>query len=503
MAVVIRHLHDNFADSPVSSRPCSRPCSRQFDAYDLPKFENGRSQRGIADLPVEVLYQIVHDCAAEPSIYPRLKALRALRQTCRLLNLIVTPYIYEQAAFSGPHAFARFLREIKDHPERGRLVRNLDFSAFTSIGLGRSKFANGQYTLLTAASLAECLLLCPNVEELFMSEALQTDIDTVVLHNAFTRMQRLKAIDFCGASSIDFARDFASFGQLCAVSAMPEIITPSLARLSLHHCAGLSADLIEQLLSRLPHLTHLDLANTAVTWSGLSALPRSCRLVDLNLSHCARITGAALLHMMADHPAASTLERLNLFHPWNNTHPLAVESWYLDIFINLLPAALKSLDLGGMELSLDQVRSLPAGLIEFGCHDIDLADMSATPYDVSQVGACTEDTTMGDACLSELEYLALSVNVISSEISFASVLGRLFPRLAVIESPGFKKLPLQMPRTFTRVEGAGRRSWVLFTARSASRVEGDGHNWHPRKTNMSLAKGAPRGLYNYYSYRVR
>ena len=492
MAVVIRHLYDNFESSPAGSRPCSR----QYDSCDLSKYDAKSARRGISDLPVEVLYQIVNTCAEEPLVYTRLKVFRALRQTCKLLNLIVTPYVYEQAAFSGPHAFARFLRELKDHPNRGRWVRNLDFSAFTSIGLGRSRFTNGQYTLLTAESLAECLLLCPNVEELFMSESLQTDIDQEVLVRVFTRLDKLKAIDFCGASSSEFSEHVAGFARLCAEVPSSINVSRNLSRLSLHHCAGLEPEVFEQLLPRLPHLTHLDLANTRVTWSGLSSLPDSCRLEELSLAQCTRLTGSHLIKFIAQHPGVSTLKNLNLLHSWNNTHPLAIEPWQLDVFLEILPPGLQRLDLGGMELTLAQARRLPQSLLEFGCHDIDLASVMTS-------STHAEEPDSYCCCLANLEYLALSVNVISSEMSFASILAGLFPRLAVIESPGFRKLPEAMPRTFARVEGAGRRSWVRLTARSCDGVEGDGGNWHPRKLNLSLSKGAPRGLYNYYSYRVR
>ncbi|BFZ54618.1 hypothetical protein PYCC9005_001655 [Savitreella phatthalungensis] len=479
---------------PVSRRSSSddhRPCSATSGAETLHSGRERRLARG--HLPVEILTQIVHFVGAQAGVYSRLASLRRLRQTCRQLNSIVLPLLYRQIVFNGPHAFAKFMHELQQHPERGLWIRTLDFSAFTSVGLGRSLMSHGKFTFLTSESLAACLELCPNVEELFVSEALETDIDLRVLQTAFGRLSRLRAIDFCAATSAEFCAAMSAFSASYApLLARSAPISGSLNNLSLHNCSQLSSEFFEELLPRLPQLKRLDLAATKVSWTALSKISRTARLEELNLAHCGGLDGLQLMNFIAQHPAASTLKRLNLLQSWNKIHPLAIDEEFVTGFLDVLPPQLQSLDLGGLELCIEQLARMPVNLFEFGCHDIHLSQTLSR-----QLG------TTAPTVLQNLEFLSMTINVIGDQSGFARALCSIFPKLAVIECPGLALLHRQMPELFGRIEGQGRRAWLRHKYRSCDNVEGEQDAWHARKSNMSLSRGAPRGLYNYYAYRVR
>lgn len=85
-------------------------------------------------LPPEILVQIFDELVADDEVSFDTKA--ATLKRCRLVsqdfNDLVLPFLYRKVSFGGPHAFFLFLEELKACPERGKFVRTLDFSSFTS-----------------------------------------------------------------------------------------------------------------------------------------------------------------------------------------------------------------------------------------------------------------------------------------------------------------------------------------------------------------------------------
>jgi len=105
------------------------------------------------------------------------------------------------------------LAQISQHPEKGLLVKTLDFSPFSVVSLGRSANDNKQIKMVCSQTLTECLNLVPNLQEvlliprsinnmqLLLSEALDPDLDLDVLKLIFCaeKMPKLEALD-CNTS---------------------------------------------------------------------------------------------------------------------------------------------------------------------------------------------------------------------------------------------------------------------------------------------------------------
>ncbi|CCG83972.1 protein of unknown function [Taphrina deformans PYCC 5710] len=443
-------------------------------------------------LPVEIFGQIIEQVAADQkAIYKRLATLRSCRSVCHTLDEIVSPYLYRNIPLNGPHSFAKFLNELRAFPERGQLVRTLDFSGFTSVGLGRSRSCNNRILLLTAVTLNECLHLCPNLQEVFLSEALESDIDENVLRTLFIDLKHLKALDFCASDSAEFVQSFQDF------LAKQNAWSSQLRHLGLHNCSTLPISFFESLLPHFTSLVRLDLYNTQVSGAGLLSLPQSCPLEVLTLSQCTRITAADLLSFVTTHASSTSLKALSLLYSWNKTHPLSSVPQALDVFVQCLPRTLQILDLAGVELDLQHLAYLPSSLVELGVHDIDVS----MQHDIEAVasGVAGEEHK---PLLPALQYLLLTQNVISSEQKFAGILATLFPNLSIVESPGFNRLAYVSSLSYSKIAGPGRRDWIRRHGKEALGVEANGQQWHPRKCNMSLSDGTPRGIYDYYSYRV-
>ena len=431
-------------------------------------------------LPVEILAEIFSNIQNDASlgVYARIKVLKTCRLVCRLFDDIVTPLLYRQVPFKGPHAFANFLQELRDDNERGEWVRNLDFSAFTSVGLGRSLACNTRIFLLTASNLAECLKLCRNVEEVFLSEALEADIDEHVLQTVFS-LPRIKALDMCAADSNEFVESCMAFTR-----SAPTNWTCKLVNLSLHNCSTLPPAFYHDFLNHFPNLQKLDLYNTLVTDDALLSIRETCKLTSLNLSQCTRLS-ATCLYKFITSPVCRTLQDLKLLYSWNKTHPLSQSRPKLDRLLCALPRDMQILDIGGIELDMTHLTFMPSGLLELGAHAISIEGTPETLHPI----------------LFNLKYLLLTNNVI--EISrIVPALALLFPSLAVLESPGLSKLHLRSSVDWNKLEGAGRRDWMQRRDVAGDGIESLGTQYHPRKSNMSLTMGGPRGLYEYYSYRV-
>lgn len=337
--------------------------------------------------------------------------------------------------------------------------------------------------MLTSQTLAECLTLTKNVEEVFVSEALESDIDAKVLTLLFGGyLPKLRSVDFCAADSGEFLQAWAEFSEEhLAPREGPRLWIPSVRNLSFHNCSTLPSEFFELLLSQLPNLEVLDLYNTKVNGPALQSIPHSCRIRELCLSQCGRLTSGDLMRFMLYHPASAHLESLQVYFSWTKTHPL--QSHHLDYLIPHLPKTLTNLDLSGVDLTPIQVKGLPHDLRELGVHAIDLSAVE----NVDDLGSL----------LPRVDYLHLSTNVLGSEAKQAAILLRLFPSLLTLECPAISRLHLTNSRTWKLCQGKGRRNWFTLA------VDGKVEQRHPRKLNLNLQQGRKqRGLYEYYAFRV-
>lgn len=169
-----------------------------------------------------------------------------------------------------PHSsiFSKFLAHISKYPELGELVRRLDFSQFTSVGLGRTRKMQLEILNLTHTTLLDCLNHTPRLREFLAAESMDMDIDGAVLEKIFFDLPMLEAVDFCGSTTTSFMKDIT--GVLSnAHPRMPQVL--NLKRVSFHGCATIPTSVYDTIIPRLAHLTHLDLTHTQITNATLNA----------------------------------------------------------------------------------------------------------------------------------------------------------------------------------------------------------------------------------------
>lgn len=289
-----------------------------------------------------------------PSGYaPRNVDLIACLLTSKTLHVATINTLYRQITIPHSAIFSKFLTHLSEYPGLGTLVRRLDLSHFTSVGLGRSRQTNSEIQNLTAASLLRCLELTPWVQEVLLQENLDDDVDARVLHKLFFGLPKLRSVDFCASSSSGFAESFRTVMQQLRESPSTML---GLKRLSLHECFPLPSSTYETLLPRLAQLTHLDVSHTRITNSALKSLPPTARLTHLNLGRCTSVTGEGVVDFLTTHPAASTLVYLNLYCDISRYRLL----WEADVdrLLPALPATLRSLNLNGAHVGPQHIRHI-------------------------------------------------------------------------------------------------------------------------------------------------
>jgi hypothetical protein len=278
---------------------------------------------------------------------PRNADLVSCLLTSRTLHAATLSTLYNQITIPHSFIFSKFLQHVSDHPALGTVVRRLDFSHFTSVGLGRSRRDNEEIQMVTSRTLLKCLELTPHLREFVAQEAIDDDMDAKVLDQLFCKMPQLQAIDFCAASSHNFRHAFSTVINPSNTS-LPLML--AVKRLSLHECNMLPPSAFETLLPRLPKLTHLDVARTQITNSALFSIPKTARLSHLNLSKCSHLSGEQVVEFITHHPAVSDhLVYLNLLTDPSRSRLL--DSADVDNLLPRLPASLRSLNLSGAKIS--------------------------------------------------------------------------------------------------------------------------------------------------------
>ncbi|MCJ1312191.1 hypothetical protein MMC25_005865 [Agyrium rufum] len=309
-------------------------------------------------LPVEIHDQIFAHLALDtpPAEYtPRNEDLIACLLASKTLYLRTLRTLYSRVTLPHSLVFAKFLRQITTHPEAGRLVKCLDLSHFTSLGLGRTSRFNLEIPNFTRDTFFQCLSLTPNIRELLLQEHTEDDLSPEILKKVFYGLPRLRALDLCAAASRSFVNAFAS-AMLNASYLSAQ--TVYIERLSLHECFTLESSALESLLSRMPGLTHLDLCHTRVTNTALASIPASAHLSHLNLARCSTIKGDKTAEFLTNHPACSSLVYLNLASDITRNRLL----WETDLTALLprLPRSLRSLNINGAKIALQHVIYLQA-----------------------------------------------------------------------------------------------------------------------------------------------
>ncbi|KZF24861.1 RNI-like protein [Xylona heveae TC161] len=322
-----------------------------------PSLTTHSGQSFLERLPTEILDLIISYLVVDlpPNGYaPRNMDLMSCLLTSRTLHATTISILYRQITIPQSPVFSKFLSQLSQYPALGTVVRRLDLSHFTSVGLGRTRRMNAEIQNLTGTTLRKCLDLMPQLREFLAQEHIEDDLDEKVLWKIFCELPHLQAVDLSGCSSVAFR------------SSIDAVLSPDnphlpynlvLKRLCLHECSTISDTTLEHLLSRLPRLTHLDLAHTQVTNRALHYLPHTANLTHLNLSKCTHLTGGGVVSFLTTHPAVNeSLVYLNLFCDISRYRLLNQED--VEGLLPKLPTSLRSLNLSGAKIIGEHVSLL-------------------------------------------------------------------------------------------------------------------------------------------------
>lgn len=458
-----------------------------------------------------------------------------------------------------PHSviFSKFLRHITQYPSLGTIVRRLDFSHFTSIGFGRTSLMNKEIQNLTSQTLLAAFRMMPNLKELLLSGHLESDLDEAVLRHIFGGgFPQLRAVDFCGCSSLDFSKTLENV--LAGPHALDHPLY-SLKRVSFHECSTMSSATFEALLPRLPYATQLDFAHTKVTEKALASLPASASLTHLNLGKCTRLSGPFVVRFLTQHPAATgNLVYLNLISDVSRYRLLSSED--VSALLPRLPTTLRALHLGGAKVGSQHIPSLVA--LSRHLEELNIAHADVTMEDVnalflpSKTDAAISQSSSSDSsspmdcstprswsissadsgyyyapsvpCASNLHFIDLSSIVSITQASLYSNACLLTsPHSAPLEVielgdrviTSLKERVRSNERMGWKVVELGRRGWYVrkwmggpnapVPAKASGGFVDDGVRswkmgarwWGLRK--VSVTWGEVGGLQNYYMYKVR
>ena len=254
-----------------------------------------------------------------------------------------------------PHSivFSKALNHISHFPALGTLVRRLDLSHLTSVGLGRTQQMNSEIQNLTAKTLLQFLNLLPNLKECLLQEHVEGDISTEIIRKLLFGLQNLQAVDFCGCSSQSFS---TIFHDALTTDLQPPSL-PNIRRISVHECSSLSAATFEALLPRLVNLTHLDVTRTRISGAALFSIPKTAQITHLSLARCTRLSGPDVVGFLTTHPAVcSSVVFLSLMADPTRYRLLDEED--LTALLPKLPSSLRSLNLGGAKVTSKHISDL-------------------------------------------------------------------------------------------------------------------------------------------------
>ena len=454
----------------------------------------------------EIIGQLALDLP--PTAYgPRNVDLVNCLLTSKTIHVATVNTLYSHITLPHSSIFAKFSNHISAYPGLGTIVRRLDLSHFTSVGLGRSRQANSEVQNLTSRTLLKVLNLTPFIQEVLLQENLDDDIDEAVLEKLLFHLPKIRAIDFCASSSLPFVDAFTS--TISRLKESPET-TLDVRRLGLHECSTLPSSTFTTLLPHLPHLTHLDVSHTRITDSALQAIPESAELSHLNLGRCTQITGEGIVDFLTSHPAAKGLVYLNL-HCCR-----MLEEEDVDRLLPALPPTLRSLNLNGAHIKsrhVSQLLPLTKHLEELGLAGAELSLAAISQFFRPQTQGSNPKEQAWRPCT--LHYLDLTdipsitrASLFNAPASSTSLLTEATLPLEVIELGDKVISSLRECRNTNKrlgwvVKELGRRGWYVRETPGATngrRAWKMGAMWWGLR-KAPVAWGEVGGLYGHYMFK--
>ncbi|KAI9763512.1 MAG: hypothetical protein M1840_000465 [Geoglossum simile] len=479
----------------------------------------------IEKLPTEIFDHIIPLLADAPptSEYTTRNAdLMSCLLTSRHFYSVTITHLYRRVAVMHSNAFAKVLSNVSQYPELGTLVRTLDLSRFTPVGLGRARRTNSDVQNLTAETLLRYLNLTPNLREFLVQEHLDGDISEEVVQKVFCNLPVMDGVDFCGSQSPLFRHAFAAVLNPQNLSLPPKF---SIRRLSLHECNTLDASVFGVLLPRLPNLTHLDVCHTQITESALASIPTTARLTHLNLSKCTRLIGKTVVDFLTTHPVVKdTLVYLNLLS--DVTRHCILTRRDVERLLPLLPTTLRSLNLSGAKITEHHISLLlpltkHVEELSLGYSELSIDNINSLFAPPSGDGTLpTKETTWTPPTLRYLD--VTGVSSITPSNLFNKSCRLLLPAthpLEVLEmgekfTQGLREREATNKRVGWTVKDLGRRSWYVRQPASAATNPPQDHVadkqpwkmgalwWGLRKIPVAWGEiGGLCGLYAYYMFK--
>lgn len=477
---------------------------------------SGWVARRDADMSTEkVIGQLAKDLP--PTEYsPRNTDLVSCLLTSRVIHAVTSRVLYRHITIPHSKIFSKFLNHLAKIPELGKLVRRLDLSHFSSVGLGRTQQLNVEIQNMTSKTLLKCLELTPWIQEVLLQVHLAQDIDAAVVKKLFYGLPNLRSLDFCAAAAGTFVEAFSA-----AVTDL--YVSPStmldIQNLSLHECFTLHSSDLEVLLSRLPRLRILDLHHTRVTDDALFSLPDTAELTHLNLGRCNGISGNGMVEFIKTHPAAKNLMYLNLSCDVSRYRLLW--SSHVNELLPALPSTLRSLNLNGAHIGKAQLPlllPLTKHLEELGLGytDLSVTDVLSIFRPPQLEGNDTTTVSKVDSwtrpAIHYLDLTEVAGVTQPSLFSQASILlGPLSAPLEVIEVSekvisGLQKATNANKKVGWVVRELGRRGWYVRERRCSDADSNDwewkmGAKWWGMR-KAPVAWGDVGGLYGHYMFKM-
>lgn len=315
------------------------------------------SKPSLSTLPPEILthilQQVLISSDSSPAVsYPDLtRDFSRILTTCNAIYDAGIPILYRHVSFPHPQAFDKFRKSI-EQTGYGSLVKVLDFSAFTSVGLGRTGKMMYEIQMVTSTTILRALELCPGLREFLVAESVDMDIDKRVL-DMLVSMPYIDAVDFCGSTNSS-ENGFTNSLIHSSLAKNPHPIY-HLTKLSFHGCAAVPPQVFDSLLPKLNNVCRLDLTHTQVTPQALLSIPASAKITHLSLAKCVQLNSNGLMNFLALHPATRYLEWLNIMY--ESTKPVPLSTKDFDTILEYLPP-LKYLNLHGLPVRKEHLKYL-------------------------------------------------------------------------------------------------------------------------------------------------
>ncbi|KGU21659.1 hypothetical protein MGM_06115 [Candida albicans P75063] len=428
----------------------------------------------LLSFPLEILYNIIEYVYVDNDISSINSNLEKFANTIPLLSKkfhsLSLCFLYKYTIFNRPHSFDKFLHNLITDPTIGKYVEFMDFQQFTSIGLGRTGRMNQEIQMVTYKTISHALSMTPNLLEFLASENIQDDMNVTVLDYLFNKLPKIKALDFCGASSELFARAFNEL-QITREDL-------SITKLSFHDCSNLAPEVFEKVFPHLVNLKRLDLNHTSITSPVLLKLPLDIQLTHLSLARCSKLTTKDLIQFLVDHPAVNrgSLQWLNLQIDSNVVSPLS-DIYLLYTLKHLKAPKLKYLNIGGMPVNYKILLTIKAKFAELESLNISHAHLK-----VEELNEFMKDnTTIKYFDLSGIKSLTSNLSAFMKKNFYSGLVAIEYDYKALYDYTANGDLirisPLQTsfigestpPTTWRFYDNEGRRAWIYKTDEVANK----------------------------------